>query len=215
MEMSKLAGVYLVIDPKQDWKELFSKLVAALKGGVSILQIWDHWHDDIGEDQKLEFIQEVKKLAKPWSVPVLMHDDWRFALTAELEGVHFDVKPENFESVRQQLEGKYIGLTVGNDLELIRWADRNELSYISFCAVFPSPSVDTCEIVSHSTIKETQNITDMPIFLSGGITINNLQKLNELPFDGVAVISGILSSKEPTEAVKHYIKELKKLNIVS
>ena len=215
MEVRRLNGVYLVIDPKQDWPQLLEKLHAALKGGISIVQIWDHWQENVDPVQKLGFATQVKELAGRFSVPVLMHDDWHFAQQADLDGVHFDVAPDNMEEVQKTLGGKYIGLTVGNDLERIKWADANHLAYISFCAVFPSPSVDSCEIVDQSVIKETRKVTDMPVFLSGGITKANLPSLSALSFDGIAVISGILSADNPEVAVREYLSELKKFNTVS
>ncbi|MEL7145268.1 MAG: thiamine phosphate synthase [Bacteroidota bacterium] len=213
--MKKLQGVYLVIDPKQNWEQLLEKLEAALKGGIQIVQIWDHWQTDVTKSDKLRFAEAVKRLASVRSVPVLMHDDWMFAKEANLDGVHFDNAPDNIEEVRQALANCYIGITVGNDRSLIEWAEANALSYISFCAVFPSPSVDSCEIVDQQVIKETKNVTDMPVFLSGGITISNLQKLAELSFDGVAVISGVLSAENPEQAVRDYVSELEKLKTVS
>ena len=213
--MKRLQGVYLVIDPKQSWQLLLQKLEAALKGGIQVVQIWDHWSDGISRDLKKEFANDVKTLAHRFEVPVLMHDDWQFASEAGLDGVHFDTAPDNIDEVKAQLRDHYIGLTVGNDLQQIRWADKMGLSYISFCAVFPSPSVDSCEIVDQENIKAARQITDLPIFLSGGITKDNLSHLQMLAFEGIAVISGVLSAPDPEEAVVAYLQELKKLEKVS
>jgi len=49
----------------------------------------------------------------------------------------------------------------------------------------------------------------MPIFLAGGIRPENIGKLKELSFDGIAVISGVMGSDNPDEAVREYVKQLK------
>ncbi len=213
MEMKWLKGIYLVIDPNQEWEVLLGKLHAALKGGVNIVQIWNHWQPHLGRHSKLKFISEVKALADPFGVPVLMHDDWELALDAGLQGVHFDEVPDKFHLVKKALPTRFIGLTVGNDLELIAWAEEQALSYISFCAVFPSSSVSSCELIDQENISLARKITRLPIFLSGGIQTGNLARLKHLSFDGIAVISGILSAANPEEAVRQYWKKLKALEI--
>ena len=73
------------------------------------------------------------------------------------------------------------------------------------CAMFPSPSAGSCDIVMPQTVKQARGMTGMPIFVSGGITPENIQLLKkETPFDGVAVISGILSAAHPQQKVKEY-----------
>lgn len=203
--MKRLAGIYLVIDPKQPWDNLLSKLQAALEGGVNIVQVWNHWPEEITEDQKLDFIKSVKSLTNGFDVPVLMHDDWLLAEKSNMDGVHFDNQKEQLSMINLP----YIGVTVGNDLELIKWAAANDVSYISFCAIFPSPSVESCDIVDHEKINEARKLIDCPIFLSGGLTHNNLNELGDLPFDGIAVISGIMSAEDPKEAVTGYVNQLK------
>ena len=208
MEMNKLAGLYLVIDPSQEQESLLNKLQAALKGGVDILQIWDHWPKDKGKEAKLEFIKRAKALAKDFQVPLLMNQDWELAVETGLDGVHFDQLPENFQDVRVKLKGQYIGLTVTNNMEAVQMAEQNSLSYISFCSVFPSPSVDSCDIVQPDSIKKAKEISNMPVFLSGGINQENLGQLKALPFNGIAVISGILNEDDPEAAAKKYKEKL-------
>lgn len=50
----------------------------------------------------------------------------------------------------------------------------------------------------------------MPLFLAGGIKPENMSKLVGLPFDGVAVVSGIMDSEKPNETIKAYLKQLRK-----
>jgi len=209
--MNSLNGIYLVIDPAMDWNLLFPKLKSALKGGLQIIQIWNHWQDGITDEQRTEFITEIKELAKKFNVPVLMHDDWQLAARYNLDGVHFDEAPEDLNEVRKAMGDRYIGLTVGNELEKIQWADAQRLSYISFCAIFPSSSVDTCTIVDKSVIRRTRETTKLPIFLSGGIKHNNLEQLKDLKFEGIAIISGILSAENPEKAVRIYKEKLNKI----
>ena len=158
---------------------------------------------------KQEFCKRVKEIADHFKVPVLINEEWILALETELDGVHFDHIPADWNIIKKRLEDKLIGLTVGNELELIQWANENKLSYISFCSVFPSSSVDTCQLVKHETIRQAETLTSLPIFLSGGIKPENLHLLEEFSYQGLAVISGIMNQINPKKASLDYIQKMK------
>lgn len=215
MEVSGLSGVYLVLDPTMEG--VLEKLSRALKGGLGMIQIWNHWPTDYSVHQKHSLIHQIKQLAMVHNTPVLMHDDWEISVELGLEGVHFDEAPKNWKQARIALKDKTIGLTVGNDLTKISWADKEAFSYLSFCAMFPSPSVGSCEIVSPDSVRNTREITDLPLFLSGGIRPDNLNELENLDFQGIAIISGIMSADDPETAVRAYnqkLKELRNIDII-
>jgi thiamine-phosphate pyrophosphorylase len=206
------SGVYLVLNPAIEENVLLKKLNKALYGGISIVQIWNNWQNGTGLPEKLEIIRSVVNMVRGFNLPVLINEEWELLHQSELDGVHFDSVPQNFEQIKQKLKRNFLaGITCQNDLELIRWADEHGLDYVSFCSMFPSSSVQSCEIVQPETVRKAREITQMPIFLSGGITQENLNDLKDLNFDGVAVISGILNADSPELAVRNYNKALHKI----
>ena len=216
MEVNKkdinLDGVYLVVDPSMDQTELLDKVEQALEGGVDILQIWNHWPEGMHKDDREQLATYVQKMAANFDVPVLINNDWQMLSATQLGGVHFDKIPENFEQIKEEIGRNFIaGITCSNDLEIVKWADENGMDYISFCAMFPSPSVGSCEIVRPETVQKAREITDLPLFLSGGITPDKIGELSELDFNGVAVISGILNANEPKQSALNYEYALKKI----
>jgi len=209
MNNSKLHGIYLVIDPSMKSVQLIKKVKQALRGGVDILQIWNHWPKGITRNEKEKLITSIHKLAADFSVPVFINDDWKLLKSTPLQGIHFDTVPDDFEQIKQEIERPFTaGITCSNDLETVRWAAQNDLDYISFCAMYPSPSVDSCEIVRPKTVHRARKITDLPLFLSGGMTPNKIKELNEMEFNGVAVISGILNANDVQTAAEYYTKAL-------
>lgn len=207
--MKKLQGLYLVLDPAKDEESLLAGLRQSLAGGVDLVQIWNHWAAAFSRQEKLKLIGKVQAVAQRYSVPVLINEDWELALDAGLHGVHFDGIPDNWKEIQLALQGKLIGITVGNDLDLVRWADENRLSYISFCSVFPSSSVTTCELVTPESIQVARELTQIPIFLSGGIRPENLPQLEKHSYQGIAVISGILGAVDPKQAASDYLEKMK------
>ncbi len=205
-------GLYLVLDPSMERNDLLEKLEQALKGGVEIIQVWNHWPDSFSLKDKEELVAAILNTTSDYQAPVLINEEWELLKTTGLHGVHFDEIPDEYQQIREEIDRDFIaGITCSNKLNVIRWADQNDFDYISFCAMFPSGSVDSCEIVQPETVRKAREITDLPLFVSGGITPDNLPDLQDLDFQGVAVISGILGSDSPHEAAGNYRTILKKI----
>jgi len=123
-----------------------------------------------------------------------------------LDGVHFNAVPAHYEAIKHRIARPVIaGITCSGNLEVVTWAHKHKLDYVSFCSMFPSSSAGSCTIVMPSTVKQARTLTDMPIFVAGGITPENIATLRKVaPFNGVAVISGIMSAATPFYKVQEY-----------
>ncbi len=201
-------GLYLIIDPaSMELQLLLQKVESALKGGVSAIQILNNFKPNTC---KVLIIDSVTILAHRFSVPVLMNQD--LTEIERVNGIHFEEIPDNFESIRPTIPSDAIvGITCGNNFDKIEWAVRHNLDYISFGAVFPTDSIDSYSIVSLETVRKARIYTDMPIFLCGGITLDNIEQLGNVGFDGIAVISGIMSAESPQESACSYKTAIEKI----
>lgn len=212
MKNISLSGLYLVVDPAIP--NVFEKVSRALEGGVSVLQIWDHWRPETDKD---EFVHTLAKRAHEHKVPVLINADTSLLVRHNLDGIHLDRLPEDLAEIRKASPDAIIGVTCGNDRDLIRESIEKGVDYISFCSMYASQSAVTCEVVLPRIVTETRRLTDIPIFASGGITVENIQEVLELGVDGIALISAILKSDDPKlEALKYnqiLQKHIRKRNI--
>jgi thiamine-phosphate pyrophosphorylase len=199
-------GVYLVIDPSMTEVTLLDKLERVLSGSMAALQIWDNYPEN---EPSLALIEKICALCHSQDVPVFLNNRWEYICKTPADGVHFDGIPTDFNAIRKALPATTLfGLTCNNDLEDIKWAEANHLDYISFCSVFPSSTSNSCELVRFETIQKASEITSMPVFLAGGIRPDNLGKLSNLRFSGIAVVSGIMSAEDPQQALIQYNNKL-------
>ncbi len=204
-KMEPLRGIYLVLDPSKERERLLVKLEECLQAGIDAVQLWNNWPGTMSLPDKLGLIKDILKIVAPFDLPVLINEEWQLLAKTELDGVHFDKIPRDFQHIQQEIGyDRIVGLTCGNDLSLVEWAEAHEIDYLSFCAMFPSRSVDDCAIVKPETVRDARSITQMPIFLSGGIIPRNLASLKELDFQGVAIISGIMDSPSIVKSVCAY-----------
>jgi thiamine-phosphate pyrophosphorylase len=194
--------LYLVVDPMPGLRATLPKIKAALDGGVDIIQLWDHWENHKPHEH---FILEVCTLARHYQVPILVNNHWQCLQTLPVDGVHFDVIPNDFNRMKKTIERPVIvGITCGNDMTQIRWAIDNKLDYISFCSMFSSSTANSCELVQPETLKKTRALTRMPLYAAGGITCDNIATLLPLGINGVAIVSGIMKAENPELAAKKF-----------
>ncbi|WP_181307436.1 thiamine phosphate synthase [Rufibacter sp. XAAS-G3-1] len=202
------SGIYLVVDPSLEEKVLLRKLEVILEEQLAALQIWDNFY---AGQHVYGLIQKIVDLCHAKEVPVLINNKWEFLMDTALDGVHFDVIPADFAAIQKAVNRPFLtGLTCGNDEALVKWAQEEQLDYISFCSVFPSATSTSCELVTFESIARAKKISSLPVFLAGGIKPDNLQQLAGLEYEGVAVISGIMNSEHPSAAVQEYVKRLPK-----
>lgn len=210
MKKNIKGGLYLVVDPFLGLNGLMSKIEKAIQGGIDVIQVWNNWCDGQGKEQVVEAICTV---AHRHDLPVIINEEWEMMLRTPVDGVHFDAIPPDLDTIRQNIGRPFLcGLTCGNDLSRVRWAEENRLTYISFCSLFPSPSAGVCEIVKKETVQKARQMTSLPIFLAGGITLDNVEELAGTGMNGIALISAIMKADDPKLVTQAFKNKLKKSN---
>ncbi len=216
----KIKGsLYFVVDisgvEKFGVEKLCEIVESALKGGVDVIQIWaekDNWKRSF--DELHDIVKRIIEISHKYNVPVLIANDVELCLVVNADGVHLDgyeIPKMSIQEIRNAIgDDKIIGVTCGNDIGKIEWAKVNGVDYISFCSIFPSSSVSSCEIVPLDMIKKAKEILgdDFPVFASGGITIENVDDVILAGADGVAVISAIMKAENPEKVSSEFKQKI-------
>jgi thiamine-phosphate pyrophosphorylase len=207
----KLQGLYLVVDATLPEDQLLPIVQQALDGGVDIVQVW-------GGSRKAEELagigEKILSLCKRYEVLCIITDKISVCKEIDADGIHFDgyeLPPLTPFAVKEQIgKDKIVGVTCGISLEKLLWAEHNGADYVSFCSIFPSTSVDTCELVPLEMIRTAKKLLSIPVFASGGITAENMNHVLEAGADGIAVVSAILKSPSPKHAAEAFKQKLNK-----
>lgn len=205
-------GLYLVVDPALELEFILPKIEQAIKGGVDVVQIWNNWQEG---QNKNEVVDAICSLAHSTGIPVLINEEWQLLQNSRLDGVHFDNIPADIKRISSAIGRPFIcGITCGNELDRIEWADKNNLDYVSFCSMFPSASAGVCEIVTKETVVKARAITSLLIFVAGGITLSNVEELKNTGIDGIALISSVMKAEDATKASQAFKEKLLTLEAV-
>lgn len=210
MEVNKKqlnAGIYLIIDPSMNEEKLLSKLELVLKGNICAIQIWDHFKE---KENSKKLLTKIFELTSKTQIPVLMNNQWEFLEDFPFDGIHFDEIPPNLNEIKEKIGRSFIlGITCNKDLEQITQAEKLQFDYLSFCSMYPSSTANSCELVSFETVKQAKKIFSGKIFLAGGINEENINSFQSLDYDGIAMVSGLMTSENPLEILKTISKSIK------
>ena len=200
--LKKLQGLYLIVDPAMPHNKLLGIVEDALKGGVDILQLWAHRQHRYAIPKMAKILLG---LATEYNVPLIINNDLELAKETDAHGLHMDRYDVTPAEIRKILgKQSIVGYTIGNNLEKLKWAEAVGADYVSFCAVFPTSSVTTCEIVPLNSVRLAKSTTDLQVFASGGINLGNAHLVLEAGADGIAVISAILKARYPEKAARSF-----------
>ncbi len=192
----KLSGLYLVADLSLPEQKLIRAVENAIKGGVQLVQIWNA--TKTGEQSTFRICDRISSVVSKTRVPLIVNNDLNLARRMGAKGIHFDDLHTTANDARKVLgPHAIVGYTCGNNQDMIHKAQTYGADYLSFCALFPSPSVQSCEIVPLATVRQAKRVVSIPVFASGGITLENAHLVLEAGADGLAIASSILGAEDP------------------
>ncbi len=199
--MKGLKGLYLVVDSRLG-PEVLKAAEAAIRGGVDLVQLLD------GPGAR-EIAMPLRQITRTYGRPLLVNNNLDLAEYVRSDGLHVDGHQPLPSAIKKALGNEAAaGYTCGNDLEKIRWAENAGADYVSFCSIFPSGSAGECEIVPLETVARGKRQTCLPVFASGGITQENVERVLATGVDGIAVISAILKTIDPEASAKRFKRSL-------
>ncbi len=185
---------------------LYEKCEEALKGGVTMLQFREK---NLNEETFCTEAIELKKLCTSYEVPLIINDNIDVFMKSDADGIHVGQDDMCPGSIRELIgEDKILGVSVQTLKQGLK-AEREGADYLGVGAIFPTETKGDAKEVSLETLKEICEGVNIPVVAIGGITKNNLKKLEGSNVDGVAVISEIFAASNIYEETKKLYKVLK------
>ncbi|WP_454191700.1 thiamine phosphate synthase [Paenibacillus sp. Marseille-Q7038] len=102
-----------------------------------------------------------------------------------------------------------LGVSV-HSLEEAKIAEKKGADYVFYGHMYPSHSKPGLPPRTLASLQEICEVINLPVIAIGGITPSRVEELMWAGASGIAVISGVLQSEDPLEAVYRYRKELDK-----
>ena len=192
--------LYAVTD--RSWlngETLYQQVEKAIKGGATFIQLREK---ELDSEHFLQEAVEIKKLCQKYHVPFVINDNIEIALEMDADGVHVGQSDMEAGNVRKLLgENKIIGVSA-QTVEQAILAEEQGADYLGVGAVFPTGSKADAEDVSRDTLEAICKAVHIPVIAIGGITKENVSRLQGSGICGIAVISAIFAQKDIEAATK-------------
>ena len=196
--LSKRLRLYLVADPDYVRGDLISMVTAALRGGVTAVQLRCKNRTD---RECIALARQLREMSRSRGALFVVNDRLDIALASDADGVHLGVDDLPLEDARR-LGGPnlVVGYSPATD-EQARSAHSLGADYLGVGPVFgTSTKGDAGPAVGLETISRRATIAGIPVIGIGGITSQNAQSVISAGGVGVAIVTAISMSPDPEHA---------------
>jgi thiamine-phosphate pyrophosphorylase len=184
----------------------------ALKGGVRWIQLR---MKETPKEEVVKEAQRIKVLCKNYKALFFIDDYIDIALETKAHGVHLGLHDMSIKEARK-IAGKelLIGATANAFNHIVMHAEAGA----DYIGLGPFHFTETKKQLSpvlglegvRTIVNQCKKINlSLPIYLIGGIQINDLVAIKQIEVDGIAISSAILQSENPIETVKKFLESLK------
>ena len=186
--------LYAVTDRAWTGKQsLYEQVEAALKGGVTCVQLREKELDD--EAFLVEAV-EIATLCKKYKVPFFINDNVDIAIKCKADGIHVGQEDMIASQVRQKVgEDMMIGVSVHSVEEALE-AVKNGADCLGVGAMFSTSTKTDVDVLPKEILKDICEAVDVPVVAIGGIGKGNILELSGTKVDGVALVSAIFAAED-------------------
>ncbi|MBQ2663324.1 MAG: thiamine phosphate synthase [Clostridia bacterium] len=196
-------SLYLITDSNGlSENEFYSRIEAALKAGVTMVQLREKELKD--RDLYMRALK-LKEICHRYNVPLIMNDFAGLVLAANLDGVHLGANDLPISKARELLgEGKIIGATA-KTVEAAQAAEKDGADYFGIGAFFATDTKTDALVLTPAQIKEVTSSVSIPAVGIGGLDAENIDIIEGCNLKGVALSNAIMRSDD----IEKTVKELK------
>jgi thiamine-phosphate pyrophosphorylase len=201
---SVLAGLYIILDPSVCTdRPLVDVLKLSATAGAKIFQ---YRNKTASMKVAYEEAWQLRKVAHELGVLFIVNDRCDLALAVDADGVHLGQGDVPLNLARKIMgPDKLIGISTHNREQVIA-ATAGRPDYLGFGPIFtPGSKLDHDPVVGIVGLKAIRQLTPLPIFAIGGITLNNAVDVIRAGANGVAVISAVLKASDVAQAVNDFV----------
>lgn len=192
--------LYLVMDPDHATGDVIATAQGAIDGGVTCIQL--RWKT--GTDREVVALaRAIHSLTAPLGIPMILNDRLDIALATGAAGVHLGVDDLPVANARRLGGPDFIvGYSPETDADIIAAAEAGA-TYLGIGPLFGTKTKDDAgPALGSREFARRRALTSLPVVAIGGITADNAHDAFAAGADGIAVVSAILGSTNPTIAAR-------------
>ena len=201
-------GVYLISKPSGVDFDTLESLAAT--GMINLFQL--RLKNISVKDIILQGV-ECKKILAKYSIPLIINDNYEIYKKLDADGLHLgqgDIKADitrDFNLQNELSQGKIVGFSCYNDLNLAISHAKQGASYVSFGAMFKTKTKQGTKSAPQDIILQYTQLAkalklNCKVCAIGGITNRNVSRIIGYGLNYASVVSYINNASQPIKALK-------------
>lgn len=191
--------LYAVTDQGTSGGTLHARVEAALKGGVTLVQLREKELDSGTLEREAG---ELLELCHRYGVALIVNDNADVALRVGADGVHVGMEDAPVAEIRARAPRGFIIGATAKTVEQARAAEAAGADYLGVGAVFPSPTKQGAIRITTRELKDICASVSIPAVAIGGIGPDNMRALKGGGMRGIAVVSAIFGAEDIEAAAR-------------
>lgn len=195
-------------------RDLISLVEDALKGGVRAIQLREK---DMEAGELFELAQKLRELTAKYDAQLLINDRVDIALLVGADGVHLARTSMTVKDARELMgKEKLIGVSC-HSVEEVEEAQADGADFVTIGPIYDTPSKRQYGVPVGTSLLNKVKGSSMKKFALGGVKLHSHDGIDRIAecinggADGIALISGILASKDVEQTAKEYIKKINEI----
>lgn len=198
----KLRGLYAITPESLARDPLVERAAHALEGGARVLQ---YRSKDADPRQRVDAARALAALCRRLGATFIVNDDVDLALAVDADGAHLGRADGDLVAARVRLQGRLLGASCYDQLELARQAVAAGADYVAFGSVFASPTKPGAVRAPLSLFTQARAL-GVPLCAIGGITVENAPALIRAGADLLAVVSDLFEADDIAARARAYAR---------
>lgn len=179
-----------------------------LDAGVTAFQLREK---DLSETELIKLAQPIAELCHNYEAKLFINTHTSVATDVGAAGVHLPARTESVDPLKETETGDnfYIGCSV-HSLDAAKRREVEGADFLTYSPIYPTASKPGYgPAVGTANLAEVVEGVKLPVFALGGITPDRVQECLAAGAFGVAVMSGVMSSKGAGGQAKRYLDFLR------
>ncbi|MEI8055706.1 MAG: thiamine phosphate synthase [bacterium] len=198
-KLNKKHLLYLVTDTQLcGLRSLENVVELAVQGGVNVVQLREK---NATTKEFLQIGKRLKSMLDVYKIPLIINDRIDIALTLDAAGLHLGQSDMSYAVARKALGyEKIIGLSI-NTLAQAKQMEDLDVDYLGVGPVFQTQTKsDAGQPWGINDLKTLREFSEHVLIGIGGINVDNANKILEIGFEGIAVVSAICAAAYPKKS---------------
>jgi thiamine-phosphate pyrophosphorylase len=188
--------LYLCVAHRED---MAAFLAAALRGGVDVVQLREK---DLDDDVRAATARLMVPICRDFDVPFIMNDSPELALAVGADGVHVGQEDATVARCRELLgPDAIVGLSTHSRQEFDD-ALNQSATYFSAGPIVATPTKPGRSGTGTAYALESQARSDRPVFVTGGVTADNIGALVASGLRHFVVVRALTQSATPEKSAR-------------